>query len=224
MRAPASFTAPLTKIDVFHIFSNAFPTVNINFSPPHLANLHAIAVTMIITLKLHSNLCRGACHMGDKPKSQPCKVAIDQAWHEKIAALCSSSWDNSCKGAFVTLTSKNPAGKPTFIPSSLHPGHMFQCRKATVLTWRRARFHHLQEHTKRNIYVDWRSRTTIHSRLLNQVCLFPREQGSMRQENGRMWETLGSCSRKDQIKHRYFGYFHEQTLVSSNTCNRISIT
>jgi len=24
----------------------------------------------------------------------------------------------SCKGAFVTLTSKNPAGKPTFIPSS----------------------------------------------------------------------------------------------------------
>ena len=52
---------------------------------------------------------------------------------------------------------------------------MFQCRKATVLTWRRARFHHLQEHTKRNSYVDWRSRTTIHSRLLNQVRLFPRE-------------------------------------------------
>ena len=52
---------------------------------------------------------------------------------------------------------------------------MFQCRKATVLTWRRARFHHLQEHTKRNSYVDWRSRTTIHSRLLNQIRLFPRE-------------------------------------------------
>ena len=97
MRAPASFTAPLTKINVFHVFLMLFPTVNISFSLPHLANLHAIAVTMIITLKLHSNLCRGACHVGDKPKLQPCKVAINQAWHVKIVALCSSSWDNQLK-------------------------------------------------------------------------------------------------------------------------------